>query len=89
MNDVVAVIAALGGNASFGRLIGKGASTASEMKRRGSIPVCYWPQIVTEARARDISWLTYEALVTIHARPAGWNKAVSGLTTAAESIDEV
>ncbi len=70
------VFAAFGGPAKFTRAFGlRGASTASEMKRRGKISVELWPAIVELAVARQIGWLTYERLTLMHARkssqPAG------------------
>jgi len=43
----------LGGASAVARLIGKGASTASEMKRRGSIPVRYWGPILDSETGRE------------------------------------
>jgi hypothetical protein len=41
-------------------------SAASEMRRRGSIPVRYWPRLVEEAKSRGISGISYEKLVAMH-----------------------
>ena len=49
MNSVGDIIDGLGGSTAVGRIIGKGASTVSEMKRRGSEPVEYWPALVAAA----------------------------------------
>lgn len=59
------IIDAFGGQAAFGRLIGKNASTASEMKRRGSIPPKYWRRIV-EAEPVEGDAVTYEELALAH-----------------------
>jgi hypothetical protein len=62
---------ALGGPAAFARALElKGGSTASEMKRRGSIPVEYWPRLVAIGVEQNIAWLTYEELALMHARKA-------------------
>ena len=62
MRSVANIIDAFGGNSGFAAVIGKGPSTASEMRRRKSIPVDYWPTLI----ARSAGWekpLTYEELV--------------------------
>lgn len=60
---IEALIDAFGGAARFAEAIAlKGASTASEMKRAGSIRVAYWPRIVTEAAARAIPGVTLETI---------------------------
>lgn len=62
---------ALGGPAAVARLLElKGTSTASEMKRRGRIPVEHWPALVAVGVSRSADWLTYEALVQMHSRKA-------------------
>lgn len=59
------IINAFGGNAAFGRAIGIKPSAASEMKRRGNIPVTYWPAIV-KADPIDRPRFTYDDLVMAH-----------------------
>lgn len=54
MTTVPQIISLLGGNTRFAAVIGKGASTVSEMKRSGSIPVRYWPAILDEAKAKGL-----------------------------------
>jgi hypothetical protein len=68
---ISALIDALGGNAKYGRIIGKGASTAGEQKRTGSIPVEYWPAIVRAAAALKIPGINFEtlALMNLGTRP--------------------
>lgn len=56
-----------GGNAAFAAVIGKAPSTASEMKRRGSIPVDYWPAVISAAADKGISGVTAEWLMWAHA----------------------
>lgn len=66
MQNVSEIIDGLGGNTRFAELFGKKQTTASEMRRRKSIPVEYWPRLVEVAHARGIA-LDYETLVKIHA----------------------
>lgn len=73
---VADVFEALGGPAEVARRLDlKGASTASEMKRRGRIGVEHFPRLVDIGAQLGLSWLTYETLVLMHARksfePAG------------------
>jgi hypothetical protein len=48
----------------------KRESHATVMKHRGSIPVDYWPALVSAAKKRRIKGVTYEVLVAAHARPS-------------------
>jgi hypothetical protein len=59
----------LGGPTAFSRIIGKGPSTASEMKRNRSIPVEYWPRVISAAKERGIRGVSAEALMTMHVSP--------------------
>ena len=68
MNSVPEIIEAFGGNTAFGKIIGKRASTASEMKRAKSIPSRYWVRIVDVARARRIPGITFGKLAELHSR---------------------
>jgi hypothetical protein len=56
------LIDAFGGPSEFAKVIDKNPSTASEMKRTGSIRVHYWPAIVAAARERGIKGVTMESL---------------------------
>ncbi len=49
MNNVGSIFDELGGPAAVARILNVGTSTASEMKRRGSIPVRWWPQLISAA----------------------------------------
>lgn len=62
------IFSALGGNAEVARAIGVGPSTASEMKRRGRIPVEYWRALIRLAKAKGVSEVDAEMLVRLHAR---------------------
>ena len=55
----------LGGTSAVARIISVGQSTASEMKRRRSIPVEYWPAIVGSDRGREKA-ITNDRLVAAH-----------------------
>ena len=59
----------LGGPTKVARILGVGFTTASEMKRRGSIPVKYWPTLVAACRADGVS-VSYDELVAMHAEAA-------------------
>lgn len=63
------LIDALGGPTAVSRVIGKRASTVSEMKRSGSIDVKYWPALIAEAGTRGVI-VTSDALMLMHAKPA-------------------
>lgn len=62
------IIDAFGGAAAFSAAIGIPNSHARTMKARGSIPPCWWPQVITEARARGLVWVTYEGLAALAER---------------------
>lgn len=70
MRTVSDIFDQFGGPASVARLLGVNASTASEMKRRSSIPVRHWPALTAEAKERGIP-LTNDDLVDAHAATAG------------------
>lgn len=55
------IIERLGGAAALARAIGVGPSTASEMKRRASIPVAHWAGVLEFAKEKGVP-LSYEAL---------------------------
>lgn len=59
-------------DAEFARDIGVKPSHGQTMKVRGSIPVDYWPKIVSAALHRKIKGVSYERLVELHtAAPVG------------------
>lgn len=64
INDIFDVF---GGNAAVARVLGVGASTASEMKRRESIPVEHWPALVDEAKKIGRDDLTLECMAIVMA----------------------
>lgn len=55
------------GTSAVAEALKVGLSTASEMRRRGSIPVRYWPLLVSEGEKRSLP-LSYDVLVRIHAK---------------------
>lgn len=65
MKCVSEIFDEIGGSGQMARALDVKPSAASEMKRRGSIPVRYWPQLVEACRARGVD-VTYEQLVNLH-----------------------
>lgn len=43
----------------------RNVSTVSSWKRRGSIPVSYWPQVIEAARGQGKTFVTLEALAAV------------------------
>lgn len=60
------LFAMLGGPAEVGRMLNVSTEHASTMKRRGSIPVRYWPRLIDETAKRGHA-VVYGTLVAIHA----------------------
>lgn len=81
MSTVSAIFDRFEGPANVGRAIGKPTEHATAMKRRGSIPVRYWPDLIRVAEHEGIEGVTYADLVTAHAsagpREANLPKVVS------------
>lgn len=71
MRTVAEVFDDLGGPTALGRLIEVNASTANEMKRRGSIPAKHWPKLELEAGRAGHNWCTSGYLARVHALAAG------------------
>lgn len=68
MLSVADIVDQLGGPTKFGEICGftvNQASRGSDIRRRGSIPVDYWPKIVEIAFERGLQ-ITYETLVQAH-----------------------
>lgn len=70
MASVSDIFAAFRGPAVVGRAIGKPTEHAVQMKRRGSIPVAYWPALVAYADEHGIPGIDFNALVAAHAPTA-------------------
>jgi hypothetical protein len=70
MQSVSNIFETLGGPTRVAKMLDVGFTTASEMKRRGSIPVKYWPRLVAACESQGIDGITYERLVEIHTEAA-------------------
>jgi len=70
MKSVEEIFVALGGTGAVARLLEVGHSTASEMRRRGSIPVRYWPRLVAVATERAVEGISNDSLVDMHTSAA-------------------
>ena len=64
-SDIANLFAKLGGTGAAARAMDVGQSTASEMKRRRSIPVTYWPSLIRAAASKGFA-LDEAALVALH-----------------------
>ena len=79
MTNVSDIIDALGGNAAMARVIAKGASTVSEMRRRQRIDVKYWQTLraaasdpnIASRDGRAVFDLSYDTLVDVHTPAEG------------------
>lgn len=60
------LIDAFGGATQFAKIIDKIPSTASEMKRTGSIRVRYWPKVIAAAAKCGIRGVSSETLMLMH-----------------------
>lgn len=67
MKTVADIIGMFGGPTKFAGVIGRNPSTASEMKRSGSIPVRYWPSIINSDVGRRHG-ITSDVLVRAHVK---------------------
>jgi hypothetical protein len=56
--------------ANFARDLGVTTEHAAQMKRRKSVPVQYWSDIVRASAERGISGVNFEVLVEIHSSRA-------------------
>lgn len=65
ITDVPTLIDAFGGNAAVAKIIGKGASTVSEMRRSQSIKVRYWPALIEAAKERGLRGVNTERLMRV------------------------
>lgn len=70
MTNVSDIFSALGGPTAVARILGVRPSTASEMKRRGSIPAEYWRDLVRAAQRKGVRGIDAATLAEIHARPS-------------------
>ena len=67
MKDIEAIFDAIGGSGKMAEALGIKPSAASEMKRRGSIPVRYWPKLIAICQNRSIPGVSYESLAKLAA----------------------
>lgn len=81
MQNVGDIFELFGGNAAVARVLGVGPSTASEMKRRESIPVEYWPALVDAAKHLGNDDLSLERIAIIMAE-AGMRRRTSKMEAA-------
>ncbi|WP_363613236.1 carph-isopro domain-containing protein [Mesorhizobium sp.] len=65
MQTVHDIFEALGGTGAVARVIGVKHSAASEMRRRQSIPVKYWPALMSKAAEERIA-IDSDVLVRVH-----------------------
>lgn len=70
ITDIQSVFPVFGKLADMARVLEVGPSTVSEMRRRNSIPVEYWPRLVEEAERIGRNDLTLEKLVEVTAEQA-------------------
>jgi DNA-binding transcriptional regulator YdaS (Cro superfamily) len=70
ITDLPEVFAIFGSNVKLADVLNVGPSTVSEMKRRKSIPVEYWPALVSAATEIGENDLTLERLAIISAEAA-------------------
>lgn len=82
MFTVTDLFAAFGGPAEVARALSVKPSTASEMKRRRSVPVAHWPALVRAAADRGVDGVSYDVLVAMHVAP-GARKSSGEQATAA------
>jgi hypothetical protein len=66
MNTVHDIFEQLGGTGAVALALNVGHSTASEMRRRRSIPVKYWPALIEHARASGLDEIDADLLVRVH-----------------------
>jgi hypothetical protein len=66
MNTVEDVFRKFEKTSAFADALGLKLSAASEMRRRKSIPVRYWPKLVHAAHERGMDEITNDLLVSIH-----------------------
>lgn len=71
MRTVSDLFEAFGGPSAVARALRVGQSTASEMKRRGSIPAEHWVVLVHAAHEIGLENVTFERLAVIHAEAKG------------------
>lgn len=76
-DTIAALFGLLGGTGAAARAMGVRQSTASEMKRRGSIPVAYWRTLIRAAGERHFI-LDEALLVSLHLKDTTRSAVVAG-----------
>lgn len=71
MNSIPEIIQKIGGTGALANIIGVKLSTASEMSRRGTIPVKYWPRLIVGCKFKKIRGVTNDKLVALHCLELG------------------
>ena len=66
MKTVDQIFTELGGTAKAAILLGVNQTTASAMRTRNVVRVCYWPTLVRVCREKRIRGVNYNSLVQIH-----------------------
>ncbi|RWC29938.1 MAG: hypothetical protein EOS70_23275 [Mesorhizobium sp.] len=74
MRTVQEIFEALGGTGAVAKVIGVKHSAASEMRRRQSIPVKYWPALMERALQERIA-IDSDVLVRVHVAAAEEGRA--------------
>ena len=69
MKTVSEIFDAIGGSSAMARVLDVKTSAASEMRRRGSIPVKYWPALIAHAATEKLE-IDSDVLMNAHAEPA-------------------
>lgn len=70
MVDINSIFSDLGGPGKVADLLGVKPSAASEMKRRKSVPVRYWPKLVIACKENNVAGVSYASLVELHSEKA-------------------
>jgi len=68
MQNISELCALWPSDAELARDLGVPYPTVAAWKQRGSIPAAYWRQLVRAARARQLTQVTADLLVNLHAR---------------------
>lgn len=66
MMNIDQIFMDLGGTGKVAKFLGVKPSSASEMRRRGSVPVKYWPALVAACDEQNVEGINYATLVSLH-----------------------
>ena len=70
LTSVEQLFDAFGKIIAFSDSVGCGYEAARQMRRRGSIPVKFWPKIIEACAEKEIEGVDYETLVRLHTAEA-------------------